>query len=550
MITSLADVLERSEGPGICTFYLSDGPVRLDRFGLLEQAQRAAERLAELGVRRGDRVGILGPNRPEWVVWAYAAWRAGAILVPLPFHLFIRSQEAFARNIASLTSNAGCKLVAVAPQFRDAVPAALAMDWAIPERGEPSARLEPPDPNDDAVIQYTSGSTADPKGVILTHRSILAALRMSGEAGEIKPGIDRYLGWLPFFHDWGLFGYVVRPLVHSCEAHLLPTERFARNPREWFKVVTQSKATITSGPSSAYAVAWRALARNPDGIDLSSLRICEHAAETIDPDVLDMAESIGGPLGLDPGSLAGAFGLAEVTLGIAGTDPGKRCPVDEVDPDDLRRGLATPASGSSARRIASCGSPHTGVKCRVVDDGVELPERRVGEFQLQSPSMMRGYWGSDEQPFDEGWLKTGDLGYLADGHMYFVSRSKDIVVAFGRNYAPDDFEWAARGVNGVRTGRAAAFADPSGEDRVLVTVERDRDTVVPDELAASVLRAVHDEVGLRPYAVLVVSKGTITKTTSGKPQRSKLREAYASGSLEAAVLGSASGVTGQGEADF
>jgi fatty-acyl-CoA synthase len=533
----LGDALEATASPGV-SFHLSGGSVRMTPPDLLDAAERAAERLAGLGVRRGDRVGLLGPNRPEWVTWAYGIWRAGATLVPLPFHLFIRNQEAFARNICSLASAAGCRLAIASPDFLRSVPEGLGIPWDVPERNDgPMARPDRPESGDIAVIQYTSGSTAAPKGASLSHRGILEAIRIVGEGCSVTPASDRYAGWLPFFHDWGLFGYVVRPLVLGCEADLLPTERFARNPVEWFRVITRAGATITSGPSSAYEVAWRAAGRDGSGIDLSSLRICEHGAETIDPRVLDLAETVGVPLGLNPGALAGAFGMAEVTLGASITPIGVRCPVDEVDPSRLGGGHASPAWDGSGRKIASCGLPLPEVSWRIAGEDGPLPERQVGELQLRSPSVMEGYWQSEDQPFEDGWLKTGDLGYLADGSFHYVSRAKDIVIAFGRNYAPDDFEWAAGRVAGVRKGRVVAFAGPGGEDHVIVAVEAEREAD-PSVLAHNVLEAVADEVGHAPHQVVVVPKGTITKTTSGKPQRSALRRAYAEGELPE-LLGSA-----------
>lgn len=539
---TLADTLEApAASTAGYTFYLSDGSTQLDTPELLERSERAAEYLAGIGVRRGDRVGILGPNLPEWVIWAFACWRAGAAVVPLPFHLFIRNQTAFADTIDALSRAGRCKVVFAHPNFLSAVPADLAVPWHVPEGNEgPRADPERPMIDDLAVLQFTSGSTASPKGAALTHHGILEACRIAGEACDITSA-DRYMGWLPFFHDWGMFGYIVRPMVLGCQAHILPTERFGRHPMAWFRILTESKATVTSGPSTAWDVAWQALARDTSGIDLSALRVCEHGAETIDPRVLDAAETVGGSAGLSPGAIAGSYGQAEITLGASVTPLGMRCPIDAVDIESLSRDRAVPGGEGPVKLIASCGVPLPDTEWRIADDGnAPLPERQIGELQVKSPGVMRGYEGADVQPFVDGWLKTGDIGYLSDEHFYFVARSREIVIAYGRNYAPDDFEWAAAQVAGVRKGRVVAFAGPDRDAHVIVALEAERQAE-PDELARMVLRAVADAVGLAPHQVLVVPKGTITRTTSGKLQRSALRKAYVDGDLPEIVLASASG---------
>lgn len=530
-----------AEGGQEFVFHLENRTDRVTTARILEEAERRAAAILERGIEPGEPVGVLGPNSPEWIVWAVAVWLAGGVLAPIPYPLRIRDPEAFGEQTARMAGAVGCRLIAAEARFAPMLPEALVTPW------EPSATA-PADlggrersPEDPAVIQFTSGSTAVPKAAVLSHRAVVAATTTFYDHVELSPEEDPGVSWLPFFHDNGLFGTVVLPLVYRGQAHVLPTERFAKNPAGWFRLATEVGATNTSGPSSAWGTALRFALRRPEGIDLSRLRAGFMAAETIEPSVVDRLVADGPSLGLKPNAMAGAYGMAETTLGLTIARPWQGITIDPVDLDELAAGRAVPATSGRMKRVASCGVPLPGVELRIAgqDGEGDLPERGVGEILVRAPSLMLGYLGPDApDPFEDGWLRTGDLGYVADGELYVTGRIKEIIISYGRNYNPDDIEWAAGRVPEIRPGRVAAFADvgEGSEGKVVVVFEPLREDLM-DGLLLRVRQMVADVTGLTPSAVLAVPKGTITRTTSGKLQRTKLRERWARGELQRLALG-------------
>jgi fatty-acyl-CoA synthase len=405
-----------------------------------------------------------------------------------------------------------------------------------PPRADRASAVEP-QPDDVAVIQFTSGSTAAPRGAVLTHRAVLAGVRASeAGSGQHSQGWVQ-LSWLPFFHDWGLFGYLVWSIVMGTQTHILPTERFARDPSEWLRLAGRVGAMITPGPTSAWDSALRVAARRPEGIDLSTIRVATLAAEAIEPRVLDRLLELGGQVGLSPNAPSGAYGMAETTLAVTEGSVADPIGVDAVDREALVSiGEARPATGSEGvRRVVSSGAPVPGVELIVAGAEGPVPERHVGEILLRTPSMMRGYVGGGEDPIVDGWLHTGDLGYLADGELFVTGRIKDVVIVMGRNYPAQDLEWAAERVEGVRSGRTVAFATERTEGEAVVVVECGKGQE-PDDLPRLVWREVSDALGIAPREVVVLPGGTVPVTTSGKLRRSWVRDAYANGGLHGLAL--------------
>jgi fatty-acyl-CoA synthase len=295
---------------------------------------------------------------------------------------------------------------------------------------------------------------------------------------------------------------------------------------------------MTPGPTSAWDAALRVASRRPRGIDLSSLRVCTLAAEAIEPRVLDRLLTFGGELGLHPDAPNGAYGMAEATLAVTLGQGPERIRVDAVDRDALvSTGVARPgADGPSAKRVVSCGPPVPGAQVRIAGSDGPAPERQVGQILLRGPALMRGYLGAEhEDPFEDGWLRTGDLGYLADGELYVTGRLKDMVIVMGRNYPSLDLEWAAERVDGVRVGRSVAFGTDAGEGEAIVVVESSRGEDV-DALPRTVWKAVANAIGIVPREVIVLRGGSIPFTTSGKLRRSWVRQAYATGELDELIL--------------
>ena len=522
-------------GGGELVFHLAEGTTVLSAADVAREAESRARSLLSLGVGPGERVGVLGPNSPDWAIWAASVWRLGATLFPLPYP-WLTTAESLSQQLAAMTAAVDCRLVLAHPDMLASVPEQLRVAWNDVPAGHgrvPST----PSPDDLAVIQLTSGSTAAPKGVMLSHRSVLTALQSATESSALRRGHDRLVGWLPFFHDYGLFGFMARPLVMGLDVHILPTERFAEDPALWWRLIGSVGATFTAGPASAWAMTARSLEASSEGVDLRTLRGCVMAAETINVDTVERVRAVGGRFGLRPEAISGAYGLAEATLGVTGMPMGSGMRIDEIDTERFAgAGEAVPARDGPVKRVASCGRPMKGIEIRVVGPGGDLPTRKVGEVHVRGPSLMRGYIGAQgPDPFVDGWLRTGDLGYVAEGELFITGRVKDIIILMGRNYAAEDLEWAAATVPGVRPGRCVAFSRPNVSDGEAVLLVESRQGADVRKLARSVRMAVATQVGAIPLEVVVLPPGTIEKTTSGKLRRSAMRDAYAGGSLKPLV---------------
>jgi fatty-acyl-CoA synthase len=540
MPDSLADALRQSPtfADGKLIFHLEDGPVHLPGAELAERAQRAARMLRAQGVGRGSVVGILGPNRPEWAVSAWATWLAGAAVLPLQIPLRIRDPSAFAEELRSATEAVGCQMVLADPRLLPVVPGGLGNDWASDKQRAGGALVDV-SPDDAAVIQLTSGSTSAPKGAVISHGAVMAQMRALKWWFERDVSDWLLCGWVPFFHDLGLFMNVVNPMVHGVGCHCLPTERFAANPTLWFRVLQSTGATTTHCPPSAFGAALRDVARLDEHFDLRQVEGVWLAAEPVDPHLADQVTVAGVRAGLRATSFGVGYGLAEAVLGVTSTAVGRGLTFDSIDLEAMAANQrALPADGAHIRRVASCGVPAPGIELRIVRSDGDVEERGIGEVYVHSQSLLQRYIGRNvPHPVVDGWLRTGDLGYIADGELYITGRVKDMVIVMGHNYYPEDFEWAAARHPGVRPGRCVAFTDGSGEGIVLIVEPKtDADPVtLPDE----VRYAVGDAVGVVPRRVLVVASGTVEKTSSGKLRRSAMREAYARGELQPRALATA-----------
>jgi fatty-acyl-CoA synthase len=387
----------------------------------------------------------------------------------------------------------------------------------------------PPRPDDIAVIQFTSGSTAAPKGACLSHRAVMAQMDLIDDWTPRGIGGRVMVGWVPFFHDLGLFYYVGASVLFGASPHYLPTERFAAAPAEWLRLVTATRASITVGPGSAIGAAIRSALRGSDRIDLSGLEFMRFAAEGVDPEFVDRLLEAAGRLKLRAESLGSSYGLAEAVLGVTSM---QGLHEDRVDVDAMTlSGLARPATGGRVRRLISAGRTALTTEVRIAQPGgAGLGEREIGEICVRGPSLMDGYVGDGApDPFEDGWLRTGDMGYLADGELYVTGRIKDMIIVMGHNYYPEDFEWAASRLEGVRAGRCVAFGAEDGEQVVLL-VEPSAGAD-GEELASAVRSAVSDSVGVAPGRVLVLPPGSVEKTTSGKLRRAAMKSAYARGDL-------------------
>jgi fatty-acyl-CoA synthase len=396
---------------------------------------------------------------------------------------------------------------------------------------EPLAEPVEVDEDATALLQLTSGSTAEPKAVRITHGNLYANLLAMVSAAQLDPERDVAVSWLPLFHDMGMVGCLTVPMAIGMSAVKVTPADFLARPLLWPELISRHRATVTAAPNFAYAIVGRRMARADDGqFDLSSLRFTLNGAEPIDPAAAQAFTDAGARFGLSPDCMVCAFGMAEATLAVSFAPLGRGLEVDVVDADALeqqRRAEPVAPEAERARQFALLGGPLPGLEVDVVDDaGRQLGERQVGRLRIRGAAVTPGYLTVDgplSTQDDAGWLDTGDEGYLVDGQVVICGRRKDVIIMGGRNIYPVDIERAACQVEGVRAGNAAAVRQDAGSrrERFAVVLESH---LAGDEGAEKALRKevtarIVDAVGVRPSAVVVLSPGSLPKTPSGKLKR-------------------------------
>lgn len=516
---------------------------------LLEAAGRAAAALRERGARAGDRVVLCLPNRESFVSAFLGAQWLGAIPVPLPPLGLMTAPGALSERIRSVVADcAPAAVVADAPtlaSLRLLTPEALsgrqAFDAAELERADaPAPPRERARPEQTALIQYTSGSTAAPRGVVVTHRNLAANCTAIARRGAFEQQ-ERFVSWLPGYHDMGLIGGLLVALHHGHVLYWMNAQDFMSRPPTWLRAISKFRANISGAPNSAYRLCLRmAQDRGLEELDLSSWRWAFCGAEPVDIATMRAFMEVFGRHGFRKNALHPVYGLAEGTLAVTFPDAGEPVRVDRVSRAALAAGRAVPAEGEGSVELVSVGYAMPEHEVRVVDPatGEAVGERQAGEVVTSGPSVTPGYYG---QPPREGKeLRTGDLGYFADGRLYVVDRIKDLIIVAGRNVSPVDVERAAQ-VDGVRMGRVAALGvlDPErGTEGVVLLLEPSERT--PEALAEvreRVDRALREAHGLAPKDILLLPAGTLERTSSGKLMRRRMRERYLSGELAALALG-------------
>jgi 1-acyl-sn-glycerol-3-phosphate acyltransferase len=397
-------------------------------------------------------------------------------------------------------------------------------------------------PDDIAFLQYTSGSTGNPKGVILTHANLLANLRAMGRAAGATAG-DVFVSWLPLYHDMGLIGAWLGSFYFAMPLVVMSPLDFLARPTRWLWAIHRYRGTFSAAPNFAYEIcATRLDERDLEGLDLSSWRWAFNGAEPVSADTMERFAARFACHGLDPATLAPVYGLAECALDLAFPPARRGLVVDRVDRSRLAHaGVAAPAAADDAQplRIVGCGQPLAGYQIRIADDaGRELPERRVGRVEFQGPSATAGYFRNPEATaalFDGGWLDSGDLGYIAAGELYLTGRAKDMMIRGGQNHYPYELEDAAGSVAGVRKGCVAVFAVPDaarGSERIVVLAEtRERDEAKRAQLRAQINALAADLVGGPADDVVLAPPHTVLKTSSGKIRRAASRELYLRGAI-------------------
>lgn len=535
--------------------FLPDDPTRGFRFftrdrqehflsfkELRVEAERRAAHLGALGLKPGDRVPLVLPEPYEFVLSFLGCSMAGLVPVPISPQTSFKSTDGYIDVVAHILNTARARVVLCMQGNRsileplaerdtpmDAlVDVEVAFDGSTPSFSRPQVK-----PTDLCFLQFTSGSTSKPKGVMVTHDNLVAnAGAFLGPRGlDVREG-DHAIAWLPLFHDMGLIGFALGTLLHNLPATLIPTERFARSPRIWLETISQYGGTITYAPNFGYQLATKRFQdRHLEGLDLSKLRVAGCGAEPIRArTLLDFADKFA-PCGFNPTAFVPSYGMAEATLAITFHQLGEELVIDRVNADAMKDGRARPvqAGTGAGLEVVSCGEAFPGHEVKVVDEaGSEVGERQVGEILTRGPSVTGGYFENAEataESWKDGWLHTGDLGYFAEGNLFICGRIKDLIIIRGANHYPQDIEWVIGDLDGVRRGNVVAFSVmKDGTEELIVAAEAHSGDAA--RLREEIAKSIMQEFGLATAHVAIVAVGTLPKTSSGKAQRRKTKSLY------------------------
>jgi fatty-acyl-CoA synthase len=537
-----------------CNFFSSRGQLlRAMTYGeLRDEAVRMAERLVGAGLERGDRLAIVADTSPEFLTAFVACQYAGVLPVPLPLSIHIGSREAYIERLRTLIAKAGARAAVGPTEFADYLKRAAGdkLTWiatadqvmALPAGKRP---LRAFGKDELCYVQFSSGSTSAPRGACISQRAITANARGIGRDGlQLRPG-DRGTSWLPLYHDMGLVGFCLAPMLSQIPIDYLPTNSFALRPLVWLKLISEYGGTISFSPTFGYELCVRrGLAGLADELDLSRWRVAGIGAEMIDAGVLERFAETFGTVGFSPKAFVPSYGLAESTLAVSFALLATGAETEVTDLDHLSAcGEVVAPTGNGAgpaatvRRFVVCGRPLPEHRIEIRDEaGRVLPERRVGRIVTVGPSLMSGYYRDPEATAkvmtEDGWLDTGDLGYLSGGQLVVTGRQKDLIILNGRNIWPQDVEWAVEKLAGLRAGDAACFSVETDEgERMVVMVQcRATDGEMREALSREVYATVRKVSGADGLVVLVPPR-TLKFTSSGKLSRAAIKADYLAGEI-------------------
>ena len=550
MRTVVSRIEEAAKGTGTVTFVTGDEPLTKSWGELHLEATVMAANLQRFGVERGDHVALLGPTTPAFVAALQAVWLCGATLVVMPLPMRLASIEEFTTETKARIQRADCQMVIVDPdlapfiEVSEADPPLYTMTDLATAGATASDFLRPDYHDDDLlVLQFTSGSTSEPKGVMLPNHTVAANLDAIIQAAEVDVEDDVMVSWLPLYHDMGLVGFLILPMSAGIDLVLGAPQDFLASPGRWMEWISTYGGTATAGPNFSYVLAARAMRRSKVTLDLSRLRIALNGAEPVDPASVREFIAAGERHGMRPGAVFPAFGMAELAIAGSFPKPLSGLRVDRVDSARLEHEhVAVPVDVDhpAARELVVLGRAVPGLEFRIVDpgSGESLAERQVGELQIRGTSVTPGYYRRPEanrELFDREWLHTGDLAYLLDGQMVMCGRIKDLIIVGGRNVYPQDIERAVGEIDGVRAGNVIAFGIPGRQGKEAIVVVAEAKGTDQAELLDTVAHAVVEAVGVPCRDIRLVRPGSLPKTSSGKLQRALCKQQYLAGALTPAA---------------
>ncbi|WND01918.1 fatty acyl-AMP ligase [Temperatibacter marinus] len=519
-----------------------------------DMAEAMGRKLVGMGFEKGARIAMIAETSAEFVAFFMGCAYASVLPVPMPLPTSFGGKEGYVAQLNVQLQSSKANAI-MAPAFMNEIleeakkgtDVTFTGDWDhyMAQAGDADPRL--PTTEDVAYLQYSSGSTRFPHGIVVTHKSLMANNYGMGYHGVNLQDDDRITSWLPFYHDMGLVGTLLTSVTCQLTADFIPTEEFARRPLSWLRVLTKNKGTISYSPTFGYDVcARRAGTRQSalEELDLSSWRIAGIGAEMIRPDVMRFFLDTFKPIGFKQTALLPSYGLAECTLGVSFGDVGKGIEIDLMDESLLTGETHLLVNNSDdaprMREVVNCGKPmpEYEVEIRSTEDAV-LNEKQVGQIFVRGTSVMREYFNDPDSTAAclsaDGWLNTGDMGYLKNGYIYIVGRVKDMIIVNGKNHWPQDIEWAAEQLQGVKSGDVAAISVPGeqAEEIPLILVQcRVSDTAERLRFIDELKKHVQRETGINVIVELVAPRA-LPRTSSGKLSRVKARNQFLSGQLQA-----------------
>lgn len=551
LIEALAThVRERPQRPHIHLWHGEAGADIITYADLDREALHVAGGLLEAGLGTGERVAIMLPTERQFFSAFFGVLQAGGVPVPI-YPPFRRAQiEDHLRRQAGILRNSEAAILVTSREIRQVGGLLSGLAEKL-RRVETVAELTsgsalpaplPASPDTTALIQYTSGTTGDPKGVVLTHANLLANIRAMGEALEASSS-DTFVSWLPLYHDMGLIGAWLGCLYYAAPTVIMPPLAFLADPARWLWTIHRHRATLTAAPNFAYELCLKNV-RDEDivNLDLSSLRMMVNGAEPVSPATIRRFAERFERFGFQPEAMAPVYGLAECSVGLAFPPPGRGPIIERINRAALTgSGVAQPSTQTDEDflEFVACGQPIPRHEIRIVDESDhEVPDRREGRLQFKGPSATRGYFRNEEKTralFDGDWLESGDRAYIAAGDIYITGRIKDMIIRAGRNIYPHEIEEVVGGVDGVRKGCIAAFASRdqhSGTERLVVMAEtRLTDVMALDDLRRRIMESATGLYDLPPDEVVLAPPHTVPKTSSGKIRRSAARDLYEAGAM-------------------
>jgi fatty-acyl-CoA synthase len=538
-------------------FYTAKGDLAtvLTYAELRDRARDLAQRFAGIGLERGSRVVLIADTDADFVTAFFATQYAGLLPVPVAVPTSLGGRDAYISQLRQQLS--GCEAsLAIGPEalmgFLNEAAAGLphlrmvgtlADFMALPAD---KAEARPFAANEPSYLQFSSGSTRFPKGIEIHQRVLMANAYAITHHGLAIMEIDRCASWLPFYHDMGLVGFLLVPATGQVSVDYIATRDFARRPLTWLKLISENRGTLAYSPTFGYELCVKRMRSDTDFAgDLSSWRGAGIGGDMVQDTILRRFSETFARFGFQHKAFVPSYGMAETTLAMSFAPLETEYRVDHVDRADLENQLATPApAGKAARSLVACGPALLGHAFEIRDEaGNKLPERRIGRIFFRGPSVMTGYFRQPELTAEalspDGWLDTGDLGYLLDGEIVITGRAKDLIIINGRNIWPQDLEWTAETLPDLRRGDAAAFSivgDDEQEQVVVLVQCRTSDLAARTKLKQDIAGLLQRSMGVEARIELVPPKG-LPQTSSGKLSRAKAKANFLQGVYADADLG-------------